>query len=69
MKSPSAWDIEQEKQGVPLVQRTYKVAKPNGEVSEVNRFDFNLACSVAPNDYIQCSDTSWIRARYLCILE
>lgn len=68
MKSPSAWDIEQEKQGIPLIDRTFKVMKPNGKVTEVNCFDFNLASSVDPNTYVQCSDTSWIRCRNLRVL-
>lgn len=67
--SMTVWDEQQAQAGVPLVERTYKVIKPNGEVTEVNRFDFNLAYCVARDRYIQCMDTSWIRVRNLMVLE
>lgn len=62
------WDTEQEKQNIPLIERTYKVAKPNGEIVEVNRFDMNLTMSAKPKSWIQCSDTSWIPANRLTII-
>lgn len=62
------WDKEQEKKGVSLIDRTYKVKKPNGEIVEVNRFDMNLTMCAKPKSWIQCSDTSWIPANRLTIL-
>ena len=66
MMSRSLWDLEQEQNGVALVDRTYRVHKPNGEITEVNRFDFNLADK---SQYIQCSDTSWGRVSNLTIVD
>jgi hypothetical protein len=64
----SWWDKEQEKQNIPLVERTYKVRKPNGEIVEVNRFGMNLTMCAQPDRYIQCSDTSWLQAKRLEII-
>ena len=47
---------------------TYKVRKPNGEITEVNVFDYNLAYCAKDNPYVQCSDTSWLRVRALTIV-
>ena len=51
-----------------LINRTYRVRKPNGEIVEVNRFDFNLAACADPTQYIQCSDTGWMRVDHLTII-
>lgn len=61
-------DKQQETQGVVLIDRTYKVRKPNGEVTEVNRFDMNLTLCANPQSWIQCKDTSWIPACNLEVL-
>ncbi len=65
----SKWDDQQEKLGIPLIDRTYKVRKPNGEITQVNRFDMNLTMCAKPESWIQCSDNSWISANRLTILE
>ena len=65
----SNWDIEQEKQGISLIDRTYKVRKPNGEVTEVNRFDMNLTLCAKPEAWIQCKDSSWLSANRLQIID
>ncbi|KKL92476.1 hypothetical protein LCGC14_1884310 [marine sediment metagenome] len=47
---------------VPLILRTVRVRLPNGEVHEVNRFDFNLMTAAKATDYyIQLSNLAWIR--------
>ncbi|KKK87958.1 hypothetical protein LCGC14_2748030 [marine sediment metagenome] len=47
---------------VPLILRTVRVRTPNGEVHEVNRFDYNLMAAAKATDYhIQLSDLAWIR--------
>ncbi len=65
----SNWDIEQERQDIPLIERTYKGRKPNGEITEVNRFDMNLAMCAKPESWIQCKDTGWISANRLEIMD
>ena len=61
-------DIEQEKRGIPLIDRTYKVRRPNGEVTEVNRFDMNLTLCTKPESWIECNDNVWIQANRLKII-
>ncbi len=63
------WEEEQTAAGVPMIELTYKVTKPNGEITEVNRFDFNLAWCVDKAHYIQCADTSWVRVGLLTVLD
>lgn len=63
------WDDEQDKLNIPLIDRTYKVCKPNGEITEVNRFDMNLTLCVSPESWIQCTDKSWLSANRLTIIE
>ena len=47
---------------VPLILRTVRVRIPNGEVHEVNRFDYNLMATAKADDmHIQLSDLGWIR--------
>ena len=47
---------------VPIILRTYNVRLPNGEIRQVNRFDFNLmAMAKAVDRHIQVSDLGWIR--------
>jgi len=46
---------------VPLIHRTRKVRIPNGKIKRVNVFDFNLAH--ATDNYVQLTDTSWVKAR------
>lgn len=52
---------------VPLIDRTITVRKPNGELAEINRFDFNLAmcCDRGGDRYVQLIDKSWIKANRL----
>ncbi len=64
----SDWDNEQERKDVALIDRTYKVREPNGEVTEVNRFDLNLTLCAKPDSWIQCLDKSWISANRLEII-
>lgn len=66
----SEWESDQEAAGVPLIERTYRVKKPNGEIVTVNRFDLNLARCVEhlKKTYIQCSDTTWINSANLKII-
>lgn len=64
----SNWDTEQENRGIPLIERTYKVLKPNGEITEVNRFDMNLTLCAKPESWIQCTDKSWLSANRLEII-
>lgn len=64
---------------VALIDRTCRVRKPNGEVVEVNRFDWNLNICCArgalalgeprPVHYIQCSDNSWMRMDRLTLVD
>lgn len=64
---------------VALIDRTWRVRKPNGEIVEVNRFDWNInTCCVAaarvlsepsPTHYIQCSDSSWMRMDRLTLVD
>jgi len=63
-----SWAQIQEAKGIPLMERTYKAQKPNGEIVLVNRFDYNLMC-YSPDNYIQCSDTSWAKHSNLTVLE
>ena len=65
----ATWDKQQAVNGIPLIDRTYKVKRPNGDVAEVNRFDFNLAYCADRDTYIQCTDTGWIRIRNLTVLK
>ncbi len=64
----TTWDEQQVANGIPLVERTYKVRLPNGQITEVNRFDYNLAYCADRNTYIQCSNTGWIRVCNLTVL-
>jgi len=64
----SIWDKEQEALGIPLIERTYKVLKPNDEQVEINRFVFNLAMCANPETWVQCSDNCWIPAKRLKII-
>ena len=57
---------------VPLIERTYRARLPNGEVANVNCFDFNM-CRFADMDgeydrYIQLMNGVWIRHRLLTVL-
>jgi len=63
------WDKEQDALGIPPIERTYKVRKPNGEIVQVNRFDFNLAHCADKTSYIQCSDRGWMRVDNLTIVD
>ena len=64
----SNWDIEQGKRDIPPIDRTYQVRKPNGEVTEVNRFDMNLTLCAKLESWIQCKDNSWLSANRLEII-
>lgn len=44
-----------------------KVRLPDGEVTTVWRFDYNLAH--AANGLVQCDNTVWIKARNLAVLK
>jgi hypothetical protein len=63
-----SWNHEQASRGIPIIEWTYKVRKPNGEVTEVNRFSYNLASCVDKTQYIQCADQGWIRLDKLTLL-
>ncbi|GAG99531.1 unnamed protein product [marine sediment metagenome] len=52
-------------QCVPLIERTYDVMLPSGRTAKVNVFDMNLALFCGGNSYVQLTDTSWIKAKYL----
>lgn len=54
-----------EKAEVALIDRTYTVRKPDGELAEVNVFDMNLR--VICDAYVQLADGVWIKARSLVI--
>jgi len=68
MKHRGAWDSEQEANGIPMIERTYKAKRPNGEAVRVNCFDYNLAYCADKTSYIQCSDGSWMRIDKLTIV-
>lgn len=40
---------------VATIDRTFVVAKPSGEITEVNRFDYNITICAKPNAFIQCT--------------
>ena len=61
MKSGNPWAGYQHDRGVPTIQQTALVKRPNGEVVEINRFDFNIAFAAGTDRYVQCEDQSWIR--------
>ncbi len=65
----SRWDTEQEKMGIPLIERTYKVRLPSGRETEVNRFDMNLTLCAKPESWIECRDGGWISANRLEIID
>ena len=67
-KKQSNWDIEQEKRGIPVIERTYKVRLPSGQETEVNRFDMNLTLCAEPDAWVQCKDSGWISANRLEII-
>lgn len=70
IREMSKWNEEQENQGIPIVERTYKVRLPSGRTGEINRFDLNLRSFAGDLDsYIQLRDTSWIKARKLTIVD
>jgi len=58
-----------ERSNKPAIERTYLAQKPNGEMVEVNIFDYNLGFCANPKRYIQCSDTSWGRICDLKIIK
>lgn len=69
MYENSPWGRDQEFRDVPLIERTYLCWRPDGSLTEVNRFDHNLfMCAGAGEKYIQCADASWIKANRLRIL-
>lgn len=53
---------------VALIDRTHRVRRPDGTETEVNRFDYNLAIACGDGRYVQCADTSWIRADRLQVI-
>lgn len=49
--------------GIPTIEQTVRKRTPSGRNVEANRFDFNLAYCL--DKYVQCTDSSWIKARAL----
>jgi hypothetical protein len=66
MSSP--WDRHQEMQDIPVIERTLLVRYPNGRMTAVNRFDYNLAICTGGDKFIQCVDTGHIQAKRLAPL-
>lgn len=53
---------------VAMIDRTHRVRRQDGTVTEVNRFDFNLAMCCGGERYVQCVDSSWIQAKRLTLI-
>jgi hypothetical protein len=64
----SPWDRHQEIEDIPLIERTFLARCPNGRMTAVNRFDYNLSICTGGDSYVQCVDTGHIQSKRLTLL-
>lgn len=53
---------------LPSIAHTYRIRRPNGEITEINCFDYNLAYVAGKNSYVQCVDSGFNRVNDLQII-